>query len=56
MKVRAVVLEATGGPLTPASFFKDRSRILRTEWRRLSAESGFWKTICSARRSSRERF
>jgi hypothetical protein len=26
----------------------DREISWRTEWRRLSAESGFWKTICSA--------
>ena len=31
-------------------------RIRRTECRRLSAESGFWNTIWSARNSSRERF
>ena len=39
-------------PPTPASFFSERSRIRRTEWRRLSAESGFWKTIWSARSSA----
>ena len=40
----------------PASFFIERSRMRCTEWRRLSAESGFWKTIWIERRSSRVRF
>ena len=43
-------------PPIPASFFSERSRIRRTAWRRFSAESGFWKTIWIARRSSFVRF
>ena len=47
---------SASAPRTPASLLIARSRIRRTAWRRLSAESGFWKTIWSARRSSRLRF
>ncbi len=43
-------------PVTPASLRSERRRIRRTECLRLSAESGFWKTIWSARSSFRERF
>ena len=45
---------SAGAPLRgrPASSASG-SRIRRTEWRRLSAESGFWNTIWSARRSDR---
>ena len=54
---RARAMPLLGGrPLRGrASFFSERSRIRRTEWRRFSAESGFWNTICSdaeVRRSS----
>ena len=34
-------------PLMPESFFSVRASSLRTEWRRFSAESGFWNTICT---------
>ncbi len=34
-------------PRIPASLRIERRRMRRTEWRRLRAESGFWKTICS---------
>ena len=53
---RAPASAALPPPLSiPASFFRERSRMRRTEWRRLSAESGFWNTICRARMSSAER-
>ncbi len=49
--VRSCTRASAAAPPTPASFCIDRSRIRRTEWRRFSAESGFWNTICSARSS-----
>ena len=42
-------------PESPASRVSGRLIRLRTECRRFSAESGFWNTICSARRVSRGR-
>ena len=32
----------------PVSFWTARETMRVTEWRRFSAESGFWKTICTA--------
>ena len=40
---------------SPRSLSRARARIRCTEKRRFNAESGFWKTICRARTSSRPR-
>ena len=55
-ETRSFMRSSAARPVTPASFRSERSRMRRTEWRRLSAESGFWNTIWSARSSFRERF
>jgi len=46
---------AAPSPVSPASRVSGRVIRLRTVCRRFSAESGFWNTICSARRISRGR-
>ena len=43
---------SAASPLTPVSLTTDRLRMRRTVQLRLSAESGFWNTICMARLSS----
>ena len=55
-ETRSCIRCSAAVPVTPASLRSERSRIRRTACRRLSAESGFWKTICSARSSACERF
>ena len=55
LSVSSSIRFSAGAPLRPASFLSERRRIRRTEWRRFSAESGFWNTIWSARSSSVER-
>ncbi len=43
-------------PVIPASLVNARDRILRTDWARFKAESGFWNTIWIARRAACGRF
>ncbi len=49
---RASTRLLAASPLMPVSFSTLRIRMRRTDQLRLSAESGFWNTICMARLSS----